>query len=69
MFADIFDLPLPSVVQVLETCATYDMVRNNLPDIALPGRQSYGSRDKLRTVGLEWWWCVVYNRTTLYWNQ
>ena len=45
MFADIFDLPLPSVVQVLETCATYDMVRNNLPDIALPGRQSYGSRD------------------------
>ena len=35
MFAEIFDIPLPPVVQVLKTCATYDLVRNNLPDMPL----------------------------------
>ncbi|HQT25517.1 MAG TPA: transglutaminase family protein [Burkholderiales bacterium] len=35
-FADIFDLPLSSVVRVLEACTSYVMVNDNLPDIALP---------------------------------
>ncbi len=36
MLADILDYPLAAVVGVLETCPTYDSVRDNLPDIALP---------------------------------
>ncbi len=35
MFAEIFDIPLLPVVQVLKTCATYDLVRSNLPDMPL----------------------------------